>query len=87
MNSYKTDILSNLCYTELVYGRINKKLKLNLSKEEIETIIYEILKEASDSQYQKIRKNIYVTHVERNIKITVNSYTHRIITVDYLSRV
>ena len=37
MNNYKKDILANLCYTELVYGRINKKLKLDLSKEEIKS--------------------------------------------------
>jgi len=26
MNTYKKDILANIGYTELVYGRINKKL-------------------------------------------------------------
>ena len=32
MPNYKKVILDKLCYTELVYGRINKKLKINLSK-------------------------------------------------------
>ena len=38
MNINKTEILRNICYTELVYGRINKKLNIKLSKEQIEAI-------------------------------------------------
>ena len=36
MNINKQEILENICYTELVYGRINKKLNINLSKKQIE---------------------------------------------------
>ena len=86
MNNFKSDILSNLCYTELVYDRINKKLKLNLSRDEIETMIVEILQETDASLFKKTGKNIYVSNHERNIIITVNSRTNRIITVDYLVR-
>jgi hypothetical protein len=82
MDGYKTDVLKKVCYTELVYGRINKKLNKQLSKEEIEKMILETLEEAKESQFQKIGKNIYVTNCERNIRITVNSNTYRIITVD-----
>jgi hypothetical protein len=84
MNSYKTDILNNICYTELVYERINKKLNKKFSKNEIENMIFEILKETDKLQFQKTGKNIYVTNYERNIIITVNSNTYRIITVDNL---
>lgn len=28
MNNNKNEILKNICYTELVYGRINKKLNI-----------------------------------------------------------
>ena len=38
MNNYKSEILKNICYTELVYGRINKKLNIELSKEKIEEL-------------------------------------------------
>ena len=31
MNNYKNEILKNICYTELVYGRINKKLNIGVS--------------------------------------------------------
>ncbi len=78
----KPDILSKLCYTELVYGRINKKLNSNFSKSEIEKMLFDIIKETPEIFFQRIGKNIYVTCHEKNIKITINSNTHRIITVD-----
>lgn len=85
MDGYKAEVLKRVCYTELVYGRINKKLNKRLSKEEIEKMIFEILDEAKESQFEKIGKNIYVTSCERNIRITVNSNTYRIITVDAIA--
>jgi hypothetical protein len=39
MNNYKKEILNQICYTELVYGRINKKLKIELSKKKVKTFI------------------------------------------------
>ncbi|HNX65596.1 MAG TPA: DUF3781 domain-containing protein, partial [Bacteroidales bacterium] len=36
----KQKILDSICYTELVYERINKKLNLRLSKHEIEEMLY-----------------------------------------------
>ncbi len=41
MEDYKTEILEKICYTDLVYERINKKLNIQLSKDEIEKMIYE----------------------------------------------
>lgn len=86
MGSYKTEILNKLCYTELVYGRINKKLNLELSKNEIEAMILTVIKETNDNQFQKRGKNIYITNTERNTVLTINSYTNRIITADQLSK-
>ncbi|AOW11344.1 hypothetical protein EM308_10225 [Flavobacterium gilvum] len=80
----KTEILNNICYTKLVYDRINKKLKSNYSKTEIETLLFAILKETHEQDFQKIGKNFYVSNVRNNIKITINSNTYRIITVDRL---
>jgi hypothetical protein len=85
MNNYKEDILNKICYTELVYGRINKKLNLELSKQKIETLISTILSETDESEFQKKGKNIYITNNERNIRLTINSYTNRIITADKLN--
>jgi len=82
MNASKDEILENICYTELVYGRINKKLGTNLSKKQIEKLTITILKETEDKFISKIGKNYYVTNLERGIKITINSHTFRVITVD-----
>lgn len=82
MNIDKQKILENICYTELVYGRINKKLNVKLSKEEIEIFILKTLKQTEDSFFNKTGKNYYVTSVESNIRITINSHTFRVITVD-----
>ncbi len=43
MEDYKTEILAKICYTDLVYERINKKLNIQLSKDAIEKMIYEII--------------------------------------------
>ena len=86
MDAYKTEILDKICYTELVYGRINKKLSVKLSKDEIEILISIIILESDDAEYQKIGKNIYVSNKERNIRLTINSHTNRIITADKLNK-
>ena len=85
-NIDKIEILSRLCYTELVYERINKKLDSKFSKSEIEKLLFDIVKETQEMFFQRIGKNIYVTNRERNIKITINSNTYRIITVDKLNK-
>jgi hypothetical protein len=86
MNIDKTKILDRICYTELVYERINKKLDSKFSKSEIEKMLFDIVEETQEIFFQKIGKNIYVTNREKNIKITINSNTYRIITVDKLNK-
>ena len=82
MKNYKKEILDRICYTELVYGRINKKLKIELSKDKIEEMIFSIILETDEVNFQKIGKNIYITNIERNVILTINSYTNRIITAE-----
>ncbi len=82
MSIHKTEILYKICYTELVYERINKKLNSRLSKPEIEELILNVIQETAEQCFQRIGKNIYVTSIEKNIRITINSNTYRIITVD-----
>lgn len=86
MNINKIEILNKICYTELVYDRINKKLKSNYSKPEIETMIFDFIKETQENHFQKTGKNFYISNIENNIKITINSYTYRIITVDLIRK-
>jgi len=86
MNINKQEILGNICYTELVYERINKKLNINFSKKQIEVYLFNILKETDKLFFTKNGKNIYAMNIENNIKITINSNTFRIITVDKIER-
>lgn len=86
MSIDKDEILNNICYTELVYDRINKKLKSTFSKSEIETKLFKTIKETKLNHFEKIGKNFYISNTEKNIKITVNSNTYRIITVDKITK-
>ncbi|RRJ89326.1 DUF3781 domain-containing protein [Paenimyroides tangerinum] len=87
MNIDKNNILKNICYAELVFGRINKKLNSNFSKAEIEENIFEVITVTPIDGFERIGKNYYISNVDRNIKITVNSNTFRVITVDKISKV
>lgn len=78
----KEKILENICYTELVYGRINKKLNTNLSKKEIEEFIFKSLFVLDIKFFEKIGKNFYAKDFKNKVKITINFNTFRVITVD-----
>ena len=84
MKNCKKEILEKICYTDLVYERINKKLNLTLSREKIEEMVFLLIKETNEADYQKTGKNIYISNNEKNVRLTINSYTNRIITVDKL---
>ena len=84
MTNIKNKIIENLCYTELVYERINKKLSANYSKKQIELFINEALNKTNEMFYIKIGKNYYVSDTDNNLRITINSNTFRVITVDVL---
>lgn len=75
MTNYKKVILDKLCYTELVYGRIAKKLNVELSKHKIEELISTTITETDETNFQKIGKNIYITDGKRSIRLTINSFT------------
>jgi hypothetical protein len=80
----KNDILKKICYTELVYGRINKKLNIQFSKQQIEEFVLKIIEETDERFFSKIGKNYYIENTENNVRLTINSYTFRIITADRL---
>ena len=82
MKINKKQILENHCYTELVYQRINKKLDTCFSRIEIELFIKKILQETSLENFVKKGKNFYITNKQNNIRITINSNTFRVITVN-----
>lgn len=86
MTENKTNILNNICYTELVYLRINKKLNSTLSKCEIERMLFSIIEKTGVKDFEKRGKNFYITSIENNIRITVNSHTHRVITINIINK-
>jgi hypothetical protein len=49
-------------------------------------MIYGIIEETDKTRFQKTGKNIYITNENRNVRLTINSYTHRIITADRLNK-
>ncbi|GFH41539.1 hypothetical protein Hs30E_00900 [Lactococcus hodotermopsidis] len=76
-------ILKQICYTDLVYGRINKKLKTNMARDEIETFIADVVS-CEESLISKIGKNYYVENKAHCVRITINASTFRVITADKL---
>jgi hypothetical protein len=86
MKINKKEILENVCYTELVYGRINKKLNIQLSKKQTEEFVYEILKETGEQFYLKNGKKYYIENINNNVRLTINSNSFRIITADRLQK-
>ncbi|TCI92147.1 DUF3781 domain-containing protein [Tenacibaculum sp. M341] len=84
--NYKEVILSNICYTELVYGRINKKLNSKYSTQEIEELLPSIIEKTELTNFIRKGKNIYVYNEEDNLRITININTFRVITVDKLNQ-
>ncbi|MDO5524102.1 MAG: DUF3781 domain-containing protein [Bacteroidia bacterium] len=78
----KTNILNNICYTQLVYKRINKKLGTNYCEKQIEKLLYDAIEQTDEEFFEKIGKNFYISNRENKIRITINSNTFRVITVD-----
>jgi len=75
-------ILKNIRFTKLVYGRINKKLNLALSNNEIEKLVNKILKKINNKCIEIHGKNIYAANYKYNIVITINKNTCRVITIN-----
>ncbi|MPM80113.1 hypothetical protein SDC9_127159 [bioreactor metagenome] len=56
------------------------------SKEQIEELILRIIIETDVQNIKEVGKNVYITSVENNIMITINSNTCRVITVDRITK-
>jgi len=80
----KEAIIEKICYTELVYGRINKKLDMNLTNHEIEMFIMKAILDTQQEGFEIIGKNYYLNNYKENIRLTINRNTYRIITADKL---
>lgn len=80
MKGIKKEIAEKICYTNLVYSRINKKLNIRFSNEKIEEMVRSIINETEESDFQSRGKNIYITNQTREVRLTINKNTFRIIT-------
>lgn len=78
----KNTILEKHKYTDLVFYRINKKLNIRLDDEEIKKYIFDLIKNTIEEDIIKKWKNFYIYNKIDNIRITVNSFTYTVITVD-----
>lgn len=47
-------------------------------------MINEIIEETDNTNFQEAGNNIYITNNYRNVRLTINSQTNRIITADRL---
>ncbi|AUJ30583.1 DUF3781 domain-containing protein [Liquorilactobacillus hordei] len=84
MNKLINTLINQICYTALVYGRINKKLNINLSNIEIEDLVRKTILTATN--IERIGKNYYIYNHPANIRITVNANNFRVITADKLDK-
>ncbi|MCT4488640.1 DUF3781 domain-containing protein [Levilactobacillus parabrevis] len=69
------EIKKHICYTELVYQRVNKKLAVDLSKSEVEVLVLAILSDVTND-VEKLRKNYYVTNLPRLVQLEINSFNY-----------
>lgn len=66
----------------LWYERINKKLWLSYNHDAIDTYINNVLIATSLHDCTKIWKNYYFYNSQEGIRITINSHSYSVITVD-----
>lgn len=71
--------LENVCYTPLVFGRVNKKLQQNLSSEEIKSLVDKIIKDDTTTII-KNGKNYYLQN--GTVELVINSFNYRLITAN-----
>lgn len=68
-----------VCYTPLVFERVNKKLKIDFSIAEIKSMVQNIIND-STTEITKTGKNYYL--LNKQTELVINSYNYRLITVN-----
>jgi len=81
MDDLLQQLSEQVCYTELVFQRVNKKLKIEMSEAEVKVLVQEILADATTS-VERRGKNYYITNAARNVRLTINHFNCRLITAD-----
>ncbi len=75
----RQEFLDNICYTDLVFGRVNKKLKTNYLIDEIKNLVNQIISDP-ETTINKQGKNYYLQN--KSIELVVNSFNFRLITTN-----
>lgn len=68
-------------YTDLVFARVNKKLKTDYSNLQIKILVREIL-EDNNSLINKQGKNYYVYNNQKEIELVINAFSYTLITIN-----
>ncbi|GEK28898.1 hypothetical protein IV55_GL001441 [Furfurilactobacillus siliginis] len=72
-----------LCYTPLVFERINKKLQQKMTISEATAFVHFAVLTADELVTRG--KNIYAANYRQHVCVTVNKHNHRVITVTQLT--
>jgi len=75
----RSTFLENVCYTPLVFDRVNKKLNLSLTNDEIQSLVRQIIT-AETTIINKSGKNYYLQN--KTIELVINSFNYRLITAN-----
>jgi len=79
----RSNFLENVCYTPLVFGRVNKKLNLAISNDEIKSLVQQIITDETTT-INKTGKNYYLQN--KTIELVINSFNYRLITANTISQ-
>jgi len=73
--------LQNVCYTPLVFKRVNKKLTTTFSDDDIKNLVNNIINDPL-TVIIKTGKNYYLQN--NSIELVINSFNYRLITANKL---
>jgi len=75
----RQEFLDNICYTALVFERVNKKLRATYTIDEIKNLVHQIIIHPETS-FTKQGKNYYIQH--ETVELVINSFNYRLITAN-----
>ena len=78
-------IQSRVCYTDLVYQRVNKKLNKDMTPAQIEALVQRVLNNELTSILCQ-GKNYYIEDKIKDVVLTINRNNYRLITINKLQR-
>ncbi|WP_423058328.1 DUF3781 domain-containing protein [Brevibacterium linens] len=70
-----------VCYTDLVFDRVNEKLGTSLSNTEVKELVASVM-QSSESVANRSGKNWYISEWHTGVRLTINASTLSLITVD-----